>query len=130
VTRAATFLRRVALPNLFRLGFDALPDEGSPAIDARWLAGHMLVSPAEKITAREIGRAYRRLRGKHAEIGDAMGVLCDAGWAKPIDAPRHDSAQWAINPAIHTVFAKAATAEKERRAQVVTAIRARAEALR
>ena len=81
VTMAATFLRRIALPNLFRLGFETMPEEGAPAAHARWLAGHVLAHKSDTITAREIGRAYRPLRGKPIVIEQTMAVLCDAGWA-------------------------------------------------
>ena len=39
------------------------------------------------ITAREIGRAYRPLRGKPLEIDEAMAVLIDAGWASSSRRP-------------------------------------------
>jgi hypothetical protein len=121
VTASATFLRRVALPNLFRLGFETLHEEGAPSAHARWLAGYILAHQAETITAREIGRAYRPLRGKTLEIDQAMAVVCDAGWSAPAEG-RHDGARWAINPAVHSWFAKAAAQEKERRAAVMQAI--------
>jgi hypothetical protein len=35
VTMAANFLKRVVLPNLFRLGYETLPEEGAPAGHAR-----------------------------------------------------------------------------------------------
>ena len=122
VTVAATFLRRIALPNLFRLGFETMPEEGAPSGHARWLAGHILAHQAETITAREIGRAYRPLRGKPAETDQAMAILGDAGWAVPADG-RSDGAKWAINPGVHALFAKAAAVEKDRRARVVQAIK-------
>ena len=65
---AATFLRRIALPNLFRLGFETLPEAGSPATHARWIAGHVLAHGLDNITASKIGRAYRELRGKLKDL--------------------------------------------------------------
>jgi len=124
VSAAAMFLRRIALPNLFRLGFETLPEEGAPTAHARWLAGHILAHAATTITARDIGRTYRPLRGKAEEIGRAMAVLCDAGWAEPAEG-RHDGERWAINPAIHSCFAGAAAAERERRRQSVELVRQR-----
>jgi hypothetical protein len=123
VTSAATFIRRIVLPNLFRLGFDAVPDHGAPETHARWLAGHILAQQLDKLTAYEIGRACHPLRGKSAEITGTMDILCHAGWASPADPRQHNSTQWAINPAVHTLFAKAAAAEKIRRAQTINAIR-------
>lgn len=122
VTTAATFLRRIALPNLFRLGSETMPEEGAPAGHARWLAGYILAHGTERITASEIGRAYRPLRGKPLDIAQAMAVLCDAGWATPAES-RCDSARWAINPAVHVRFAASAALEKERRARVMQAIK-------
>lgn len=122
VAMATTFLRRIALPNLFRLGFETMPDEGAPATHARWIAGHILAQGKESITARDIGRAYRPLRGRSRDASEAMSMLVDAGWATPTDA-RHDSVAWTINPVVHTCFAAAAAKERERRAQVHATIR-------
>jgi hypothetical protein len=120
--RAATFLRRITLPNLFRLGFETMPEHGLPTAHARWLAGHILAHTLANLTAREIGRAYRPLRGKPKEIADAMAVLTDAGWASPTES-RSDGALWAINPAAHASFAAAAKAEKNRRERAIDLIR-------
>jgi hypothetical protein len=123
VDAAAMFLRRVALPNLFRLGFETLPEEGAPTAHARWIAGHVLAHKLERVIARDIGRAYRPLRGKALETEQAMAVLCDAGWSRRIEG-RHDSPRWAINPAIHTRFEQTAAAERDRRQRVLKSIRA------
>jgi hypothetical protein len=124
VTAAATFLRRIALPNLIRLGFETMPEDGAPTAHSRWLAGYILAHRSDAITAREIGRAHRPLRGKPVEIDQAMAVLTDAGWAVPAEG-RSDGARWSVNPAVHLKFAVAAQAEKERRAHVTAAIRAK-----
>ena len=79
---AATFLRRIALPNLFRLGFETMPEEGAAAGHARWIAQHILAHGAATITSSEIGRVYRDLRGKVTEIAAAMDVLVDTGWVQ------------------------------------------------
>jgi hypothetical protein len=122
VDAATMFLRRVVLPNLFRLGFETMPEEGAPAAHAHWLAGYILAHKSDAVTAREIGRAYRPLRGKPAEIGEAMAVLNDGGWSKLADG-RHDGAKWAVNPAVHVRFADAAGVEQSRRRAVFNAIR-------
>jgi hypothetical protein len=123
VDAAAMFLRRVALPNLFRLGFETLPEEGAPTAHARWIAGHVLAHKLERVIARDIGRAYRPLRGKALETEQAMAVLCDAGWSRRIEG-RHDSPRWSINPAIHARFEQTAAAERDRRQRVLKSIRA------
>ena len=119
VTMAATFLRRIALPNLFRLGFETLPEAGSPATHARWIAGHVLAHGLDNVTASKIGRVYRELRGKPALIAEAMAILVDSGWARR-GAGRHDSVCWEINPAVHARFAAAAETERTRREGVRT----------
>ena len=128
VTMAANFLRRIALPNLFRLGFETMPEEGAAAGHARWIAEHVLAHSLTDIRARDIGRCCKELRGKSQEIAIAMEVLVDAGWARPT-ATRRDSLQWEINPAVHLDFAVAAAAEKARRAKVVELIRTKVQSL-
>ena len=128
VTMAATFLRRVALPNLFRLGFETMPEAGAAAGHARWIAEHILAHGLGDIRARDIGRCCKDLRGKSEEISAAMDVLVDVGWALPI-ATRRDSLHWAVNPAVHVKFAAAAAAEKARRAAVVELIKVKVQSL-
>lgn len=128
VTMAATFLRRIALPNLFRLGFETMPEEGAAAGDSRWIAQHILAHGIAAITSSEIGRVYRDLRGKVNEITMAMDVLVDAGWVRTADA-RKDGRRWVVNPAVHVTFAVAAAAEKARRAAVVELIKTKVQSL-
>jgi hypothetical protein len=103
-----------------------MPEEGVPAAHARWLAGHLLAHSLERITARDIGRVYRDLRGKRPEAELAMSVLEDAGWVQR-EAGRADSASWAINPRLHTKFSAAAAAERDRREAVRELIRRKVE---
>jgi Protein of unknown function (DUF3987) len=117
VASAATFIRRILLPNLFRLGFETMPDAGALAARARWIAGHILAHKLESITASQIGRAHRDLRGKPQDAADAMAMLVDAGWAVRTEG-RSTSLPWLINPAVHARFAATAAAEKERRDKV------------
>jgi hypothetical protein len=124
VAMAASFLRKIALPNLFKLGFETMPEEGAPAAHARWIAGHVLAHGHNEILARDIGRGYRPLRGRPAEIEQAMAVLCDAGWAARVES-RVDSMRWRINPAVHSIFAEAAKREQERRERTQKVIRKR-----
>ena len=110
---AANFLRRIALPNLFRLGFETMPEEGAAAGHARWIAEHVLAHGLTDIRARDIGRSCKDCGASGREIAVAMEVLVDAGWARP--TTRRDSLHWEINPAVHLDFAVAAAAEKARR---------------
>lgn len=115
-TRAAALIRKVVLPNLLRLGFETLPD-GKEQANARWIAEHILANKLTHITARDVGRAFRPLRGKLLEIAASMDVLTHAGWTLQTEA-RADGLRWKINPAVHTRFAAAAAAEKARRRAV------------
>jgi hypothetical protein len=122
VTAAAAYLRRIALPNLYRLGYETMPEEGLPASHVRWIAGYILAHGSEQIRAREIGRAHRPLRGKPQEISEIMGVLVDAGWVTETNT-RSDSQCWRVNPAVHGQFKAAAEAEAQRREAVREIIR-------
>ena len=121
VTMAATFLRRIALPNLFRLGFETLPEEGAPAAHARWIAGHILAHGAQDITAREIGRAYSALRGKPGENRRAMDILVDAGWAVPANPQRRPAL--GDQPGGSRAFRRSCGTGEARRAAVGEAIK-------
>jgi hypothetical protein len=122
VEQAATFIRKIAMPNLFRLGYQTMPDTGEPAGNGRWIAEHILAHKLGHITARDIGRARRQLRGKHQDIADAMAVLEHAGWAR-LQEIRSDGMRWEINLKVHEQFAEAAEAEAERRKAIVKMIR-------
>jgi hypothetical protein len=85
---------------------------------SRWIAGYILTRPQlGRITARDVGRAYRELRGDARAISDAMEALTLAGWVTPIEMGRPGSplARWQINPAVHVTFAARAATEKARR---------------
>ena len=114
--QAATMIRTIVLPNLLRLGFETLPD-GKEQASARWIAEHILARKLAHVTAREIGRACRQLRGKQQSIALSMEILNDAGWTAQTEA-RADGIRWKINPAVHQKFAAAAEAEKQRRLAV------------
>ena len=116
------------LPNLFRLGFETVPEEGAASGHARWIAQHILAHGLTDIRARDIGRCCKDLRGKSEEIAVAMEVLVDVGWAKAVET-RRDSQHWAINPAVHVDFAAAAAEEKARRAAVVEQIKIKVQSL-
>jgi hypothetical protein len=61
VRMAAEWIMRVVAPSTFKL-YRELGADGNP--HARWIAGHILAHPElERLSPREIGRAYRELRG-------------------------------------------------------------------
>lgn len=85
--------------------------DGDP--HARWVAGHVLAHRVERISARDIGRAYRELRGDLPGIVRAMELLEHAGWARGDQHPR--APKWEVNPAVHRAFAERAAAEQAHR---------------
>jgi hypothetical protein len=77
----------------------------------------------EKISFRDVGRAYRTLRDDADSIQAAMDALTMAGWVEPIDPDRFGRAKkWAVNPAVHGQFVKEAKAEKLRREEELARI--------
>jgi hypothetical protein len=87
-------------------------------MQARWVAGWILAHGHERVTARDVGRAYRELRSDHAAIARVMETLTVAGWTVPLDAEtRRTPTRWRVNPAIYAVFAQRAELERRRREQ-------------
>ena len=84
---------------------------------ARWIAGYVLTrnSPLTSITAREIGRVYRQLRGEPALIAATMEHLHHAGWVQRDPERPHTKDAWLVNPAIYKAFAEQAAMERVRR---------------
>lgn len=114
VRKACIFIKRVVVPSTFRFHTE-IGTTGVSESHARWIAGHLLSRELKPITARDIGRAYREIRGKTAEIVAAMELLEHAGWVLP-DSDRPRAAPgWLVNPLIHEVFQAQAAAEKTRR---------------
>ncbi len=118
VIKAANFIQQLVLPNLFRLGYHTMPEDGFIGSHARWIAGYILARECRSISMSQIGRAYRELRGKTREFQIVMQFLSDAGWVAPEEQTRHDSFVWRVNPAVYTVFSARAKEERERREQV------------
>jgi hypothetical protein len=116
VEMACRFILRIVVPSTFRFHAEA-GTSGPSETHARWVAGYILARKLASVTARDIGRAYREIRGRTAEIRKAMDLLDHAGWVSPDDT-RPRGAAWDINPKVHTVFAEQAAAEKKRREAV------------
>jgi hypothetical protein len=89
---------------------------------AQTVAAMILATGAERVTARDIGRACRALRGaeRRRALVATMTELEDMHWvvAEPprlgADAPH----AWRVNPRVHETFGERAAAERERRAAV------------
>ena len=82
VEKACRFIMRVVVPSTFRFHTE-IGSAGSSETHARWVAGYILSRELQSITARDIGRAYREIRGKPAEIVATMELLVHAGWVLP-----------------------------------------------
>ena len=71
--------------------------------DPRQVDGGLHAQPAAaEHTARDIGRAYREIRGERAEIIATMDLLDHAGWVTPQPDRPKDTA-WLVNPRVHVV---------------------------
>ena len=112
----AQFMTDYLLPNAARF-YRELLGEDDHLKHGRWIAGHILTQDVEKLTARDVGRAYRELRGDLPATQTAMRTLEAAGWVIAVDAHKRDGpTQWRVNQRIYTTFTKRAKAERERRA--------------
>ena len=121
VEKACRFIMRVVVPSTFRFHTE-IGSTSAGESHARWVAGHLLSRKLDSISARDVGRAYREIRGDRAEIIATMELLDHAGWVQPHpDRPR-DTA-WLVNPRIHSTFAFSAVAEKAKREAVREQVR-------
>ena len=113
VEKACRFIMRVVVPSTFRFHTE-IGNTGMTASHARWVAGYLLIRQLDKITSRDIGRAYGEMRGDEAEILTVMDLLDHAGWVTR-DPARPKGGSWLVNPAIYETLKTQAAAEKARR---------------
>jgi len=88
---------------------------------ARWIAGHILAHKLDRITARDVVRAYIQLQAPEArpELDATMAGLVTIGWLDP-EPPRNllnPVSAWRVNPAVHERFAARADQERTERRQ-------------
>lgn len=84
--------------------------------ETRWVAAYILTRSLERVTAREIGKNYRRLGNNRKRLFAVMSRLEIEGWVRLINS---DPGQWKINPAVHDGrFDETRRTEAERRAAV------------
>jgi hypothetical protein len=114
VAKACNFIMRVVVPSTFRFHAE-IGSSGMAEAHGRWIAGYLLSRELQTVTARDIGRAYREVRGNNMAIVAAMALLEHAGWVRPT-AGRPLPSAWAINPQVHELFRAQAEAERKRRA--------------
>lgn len=130
--RVARFMRDIVLPNLLRA--DALMYRTTQTGHARWIAGFILAHKMERITARDITRAYGDLRAPECrkDLADVMASLVIFGWLEPEDPKNALKSvhSWLVNPAAHNLFEAKAEGERARRQRTKEAIAATVENLR
>ena len=118
--QVADFMRDIILPHMLRA--HAVMFSTDQTGHARWIAHYILARNLERITTRDIGRAYRELRAPEAkrELDSVMGSLVAVGWVEPEnpDNPVKPVNSWRVNPAVHSIFAEKAKAEANRRLEV------------
>jgi hypothetical protein len=117
--RVARYMRRVLLPHLLRA--DALMFATVQSGHAKWIAGHILAHQLDRITVRDVNRAYLALRPPEArdELQNVMASLVSIGWLDP-EPPRNPLnpvSTWRVNPLVHGMFADHAGQERQERRQ-------------
>lgn len=104
--------------------------QGQDDNDVQWVAAYILTRDLKVVTAREIGRAYRSLRGaqRRQKLFSVMASLAQQDWVKLTNSQR---GEWKVNPAVHDGrFDAIKLAEAERRTAVKAEIAAEAEVRR
>jgi hypothetical protein len=117
--RVFMFMRDLLLPNLMKFYREMF--NTSPNLEyARWIAGYIISNGKQKVSQRDIYRAYSsKVREKPQLINDAMRLLDLAGWVDPVESRNgRDVTEWIVKPEVHSVFAVRAAEEKARRTKV------------
>ena len=119
--RAAAYMRDILLPHLLRAEtlLFLTPQTGH----ARWIAGYLLANESARdigrVAMRDVTRAYKPLRApeRRRELVEVMTQLEVMGWlkAEPHENPARGTTNWAVNPKLYVVLAKAADVERARR---------------
>lgn len=115
--RARRYIEEFLYPHTAYV-YSTVMARGSDDDEVRWVAGYILTRDLQTITAREIGRAYRSLRGpqRRAKLRSVMATLAMQDWVKITNEIR---GEWKINPVVYDGrFAAIKHEETERRAAV------------
>lgn len=122
-SRVAVLMLDFLLPNAAKFYADTF-GRGDDAEHARWVAGHILAHQLEKVSTRDIGRAYGTLRNDPTGLQKAMAVLHMAAWVDPVNPDRFGHAKrWSVNPRVLSKFSEKAEAEKKRREAEIQKVR-------
>lgn len=117
--RTAAYMRDILLPHLLRA--DAVMFSTAQTGHARWIAGYILARGSVRVTTRDIVQAYGALRApeERRTLLDVMESMVTVGWLLPElqKDPTRPPTAWAVNPAVHTVFAARAARERDLREQ-------------
>jgi hypothetical protein len=85
------------------------------------VAGYILARPQlSELSARDFQRGSRTMRAMDRHEVETVGAkLGSLGWLEPAAAARREDAapRWAVNPAVHAVFADRARIEAKERQQ-------------
>ena len=83
------------------------------------IAGMILARRLDKITTRDVYRAYNGLCGDVPGILRAMDTLDIAGWVTVEEPDRGKRpSHWTVNPGVHEKFGERAKLERQRRERV------------
>jgi Protein of unknown function (DUF3987) len=128
----ANFMHEILLPHLMRA--EAVMFATAQTTHAQWIAGHILEHRMDRITTRDVVRAYGALRPPEAkdELTAVMASLVAIGWIEP-EAPKNPVKPvfaWLVNPAVHTAFEARAEREREARGKARDRLAADIEVLR
>jgi hypothetical protein len=130
--QVSDFMHDILLPHLLRA--EAVMFSTTQTTPARWIAGYILAHRFDRITTRDVVRAYRALSSPEAkdELSAVMASLVAIGWLEP-EAPRNPVKPvfaWAVNPGVHTVFEAQGDREREARSKAREQLEADIEVLR
>jgi len=130
--RVASYMRDILLPHLLRA--EAVMFASEQTGHARWIAGYILSKGEDRITSRDIVRAYGALRApeQRRELLSVMESLETVGWviAEERDPTVKSPTSWRVNPKVHGTFAVRAQREREVRADAKRRIAATVQRLR
>lgn len=125
VSLASRFIHK-AFRHAQALYGDLLGQEGAVSL-ARAVAAVLLADKRQEITRRELTHschAWRRADDER-QRDEAMQFLADVGWLREEHGEyiKPHVTRWTVNPAVHERFARFGDEHRERRRQVVQAIR-------
>jgi Protein of unknown function (DUF3987) len=117
--RVARYMRRVLLRHLLRA--EALMFATVQTGHVKWVAGHILANDLDRITVRDVYRAYTALSAPEDrdELHSVMASLVSLGWLDPEQPrnPLNPVASWRVNPRVHATFTERSEQERQERRQ-------------